>query len=357
MHMTKKITPPASAIMPLEDVALDPMLDFTPVPRATKRWNGITDQKQRVFIDSLAGSGCVKMASNSIGTSTGAMYQLRKAEGAESFAAAWDKAVEAGARIVLDLLMAHAIHGTPETLLKGGEVILERRKYNTRAMMWIVQQRFPEQYGGSLNVTGNAPNSMPHGIKKLKDQWRKEWEEEWRAEQADRRGNSIASLHNKVRAIRTGFKRGIAHDPAKRAAWELLTGPADWSDFDKPAHYAGLPYDFNMNRPDVIVPLAEGGGPRPDDAVAPNRSPAIVRHNTSKHSDAMETPRGIPPTESTHAGDADVPAAHHACGTICSSVESASRAGADCSVATRNSAESASATAISIPESWPATAE
>lgn len=258
--MTKKITPPSSAVIfsPEDDVILGPSLEFTPVPRATKRWNGITDLKQRVFIDNLAASGCVKMASDSVGTSTSAMYTLRKRPGAESFAAAWDKAVEAGARIVLDLLMQHAIHGTPETLLKDGEVILERRKYNTRAMMWIVQQRFPEQYGGSLNVTGAAANSMPHSVKRLKEQWRTEWEAECDAEQAEQSSKSVASFRGKVRAIRSGFKRSIAHDPAKRAAWELLTGPADWSDFDKPAHYAGLPHDFNMNRPDVIVPLAEG---------------------------------------------------------------------------------------------------
>ena len=83
-----------------------------------------------------------------------------------------------GARRVLDTLMDHAIHGTPEKLIKNGEVILERRKYNTRAMMWIVQQRFPELYGGNLNLSGRPASSLPHGIQKLKEEWRKEWEEE-----------------------------------------------------------------------------------------------------------------------------------------------------------------------------------
>ena len=151
--------------------------DFTPVPRATKRWNGITALKQRTFIDNLAGSGCVTMAASSIGTSTSAMYQLRKAEGAESFAAAWDSAVDAGARRVLDLLMEHAIHGTPETLLKGGEVILERRKYNTRAMMWIVSQRFPELFGSATGLM--EMNGLSGPIKKLKAKWEAEWREQY----------------------------------------------------------------------------------------------------------------------------------------------------------------------------------
>ena len=82
--MTQKIIPPPSAvILSPEDVILDPNLDFIPVPRATKRWNGITELKQRTFIANLAGCGSITMAANSIGASTSALYTLRKAEGAE----------------------------------------------------------------------------------------------------------------------------------------------------------------------------------------------------------------------------------------------------------------------------------
>lgn len=257
--MTQEILPPLPAHpVPVEAFA------FTPVPRATKRWNGITDQKQRVFIDNLAGSGCVKMAADSIGTSTSAMYQLRKRPGAESFARAWDKAVEAGARRVLDLLMAHAIHGTPEKLLKDGEVILERRKFNTRAMMWIVQQRFPEQYGGSLNA-GNAPNSMPHSIRKLRASWQKEWETEQRANARTSSDEAQAIYSRRVNAIREGFKREIATDPLKRAAWEILCGPTDWEDCGVVPDYDGLPpCETNHHRPDMIVLAAAFDVDTPD---------------------------------------------------------------------------------------------
>lgn len=166
------------------EASLNDRLAFTPVPRATKRWNGLTPLKQQTFIDNLASCGCVEMAAASVGASDSAFYQLRRAEGAESFAAAWEVAIDLGARIVLDKLMEHAIHGTPETLLKDGEVILERRKYNTRAMMWIVSQRFPEQYGSGLSVGGGAPNSMPHAMRKLKAKWEEEWLEAYQAEQS-----------------------------------------------------------------------------------------------------------------------------------------------------------------------------
>lgn len=161
---------------------LPPELEFTPVPRHSKRWDGINPLKQRHFIAQLAASGSVTMAAKCIGISSSALYQLRRGPGAESFAAAWEVAVDIGARRVLDVLIEHAIHGTPETLSKGGEMILERRRYNHRAMMWIVAHRFPEKFGGEtglMNMSG-----MSGAMKKLKDKWRAEWEEEQQAEQA-----------------------------------------------------------------------------------------------------------------------------------------------------------------------------
>ncbi|WP_374614720.1 hypothetical protein [Sphingorhabdus sp.] len=157
---------------------LPPTLEFTPVPRKRIRADGLNPMRQRAFIAYLSVNGSVEMSATAIGASDSALYNLKRAEGAESFAAAWDNAIEMGARRVLDTLMDHAIHGTPEKLIKNGEVILERRKYNTRAMMWIVQQRFPELYGGNLNLSGRPASSLPHGIQKLKEEWRKEWEEE-----------------------------------------------------------------------------------------------------------------------------------------------------------------------------------
>lgn len=87
----------------------------------------------------------------------------------------------------------------------------------------------------------------------------------------------------------------------------------------------------------------------------------VARHSPNTPSDAVHSSDGIN-SRSTRAGNADAPVAHRAGGSISSSAESASRAGADCSEATKNSAESTSATAIStprpgraVPDSRPAT--
>lgn len=216
--MTKKLpppdlTPPALPAHPLPalpappvtpsriEANLDARLEFTPVPRGAKRWNGLTELKQRTFIQLLADSGSVTMAANAIGTSTSAMYSLRRGEGAESFAAAWEAAIDIGARRVLDTLVEHAIHGTPETIIQGGEVVAERRRFNHRAMMWIVSQRFPEQYGSATGLMDNS--GMSHAMQKLKAKWEAEWREKYAAGHA-----AIAQASEDAHAAQMEAERG-----------------------------------------------------------------------------------------------------------------------------------------------------
>jgi hypothetical protein len=211
--MTKKLSPPALPAHPLPalpappvtpsriEANLDARLEFTPVPRGAKRWNGLTELKQRTFIQLLADSGSVTMAAKAIGTSTSAMYSLRRGEGAESFAAAWEVAIDIGARRVLDTLMEHAIHGTPETIIQGGEVVAERRRFNHRAMMWIVSQRFPEQYGSATGLMDMS--GMSHAMQKLKAKWEAEWREKYAAEHA-----AIAQASEDAHAAQMEAERG-----------------------------------------------------------------------------------------------------------------------------------------------------
>jgi hypothetical protein len=246
-----------------------PELEFDPAPQHAKRWAGINAQRQRIFIAHLAASGAVTMAAKVIGVSTSALYLLRKREGADSFAAAWDKAVEIGARRIADTLMEHAIYGIPETLSRDGQVILERRKFNTRAMVHIAASRFPEQFGGLLNFDGMPASATPHSIRRLKEKWREEWEAERRAAELEqqqgpaaeaRRRSQTMDLDDRLRVIRTAYQRQIAHDPVKRAAWDLLTGPGtDWDAVRKADAYINpQKHEWHMYHPDMVVPLAAG---------------------------------------------------------------------------------------------------
>ncbi|WP_332819067.1 hypothetical protein [Sphingopyxis sp.] len=269
--MKQEILPPLPAVIDAEaDPTLDPddlpeELAFTPAPQHSKRWTGINEQKQRIFIAQLAATGAVTMAAKAIGHSSSALYQLRKRDGADSFAAAWDRAVEAGARRVADLLMEYAIYGVPETISKRGQVILERRRPNIRAMQHIAASRFPENFAGVDPVDGRPASAIPHAIHRLREKWRAEWEAERQAEMLEhiqRANRQETDLDDRLRIIRTAFQRKISHDPVKRAAWDLLTGPGtDWDAARKADAYSNpQKHEWHMHHPDMIVPLSAGSG-------------------------------------------------------------------------------------------------
>lgn len=269
--MKQEILPPLPAGIATEaDPAIDPDdlpedLAFTPVEQRTKRWTGITAQKQRMFIAHLAATGAVSMAAKVAGHSTSAFYQLRKRDDAASFAAAWDRAVEAGARRVADLLMEYAIYGVPETISKRGQVILERRRPNIRAMQHIAASRFPENFAGIDPVDGRPASAIPHAIHRLREKWRAEWEAERQAamlEHVGRANRQETDLDDRLRIIRTAYQRKISHDPVKRAAWDLLTGPGtDWDAVRREDAYTNpQKHEWHMHHPDMIVPLAAGAG-------------------------------------------------------------------------------------------------
>ncbi|UKK83811.1 hypothetical protein L7H23_14735 [Sphingopyxis sp. BSN-002] len=267
--MKQEILPPLPADPEaIDESAIDDLpeeLDFTPVEQLTKRWSGVTAQKQRIFIAQLAATGAVSMAAKAIGHSTSALYQLRKRAGAESFAAAWDRAVEAGARRVADLLMEYAIYGVPETISKRGQVILERRRPNIRAMQHIAASRFPENFGSIAPVDGRPASAVPHAVRRLREKWRAEWEAERQAEMLDharRASRQETDLDDRLRIIRTGYQRRISHDPVKRAAWDMLTGPGtDWDAVRREDAYAHpQKHEWNMFHPDMIVSLSAGAG-------------------------------------------------------------------------------------------------
>ena len=244
-------------------------LQFTPVPR-NARSNGLTPERQRIYIALLAQCGSVTTACKAIGCSDRAIYHLRNSAGAESFAAAWDNAVQRGARRILDVMVDHAINGVPEYIYKDGAIVAERRHFNTRAQMWIVAHYIPDKFG----VTGGLmhANGAPVNLALQKKRWFDEWNAERVAQSRAGDGQALDEIHTKLSNIRRGFKQKIAPDPAKRAAWDLLAGPTDWTDFDNLPDYGWNLIDTNMNRPDMVVTLAqveeegEGGNSVPSPA-------------------------------------------------------------------------------------------
>jgi hypothetical protein len=77
---------------------LGDLLEFTPVPRKTTRVDGWTVERQRAFIAALSATGSKRRAAQSIGMATFGVDQLLKAEGNESFKAAYDRAMAIAAQ-------------------------------------------------------------------------------------------------------------------------------------------------------------------------------------------------------------------------------------------------------------------
>ena len=134
----------------------DPLLDFAPYLHTYPRRNSITPDKQRKFIAMLAATGVVSRAALHIGVSLEALYKLREKPGAESFAKAWDAAIERGVDRIEAAAMERAIKGVPyEHVLANGDIVVHGAKHNENLVMFFLKNRRPEKYSQHLRP-GNA---------------------------------------------------------------------------------------------------------------------------------------------------------------------------------------------------------
>jgi hypothetical protein len=69
---------------------------FDPVPRQRARRRGWSEARQRGFIFALSRCASVRAAARAVGMSPRSAYALVEAPGADSFAAAWDRAIDEG---------------------------------------------------------------------------------------------------------------------------------------------------------------------------------------------------------------------------------------------------------------------
>ncbi len=118
--------------------------DFTPVPLARQRHDGWSAARQGAFLDVLAATGTVDSAVRAVGMTRVSAYNLRKRPGAESFAAAWDRAISAGRAQMLDHMMERAVNGVTTIRLRlGGMVDIENRP--DRGLMANILRKAPQK--------------------------------------------------------------------------------------------------------------------------------------------------------------------------------------------------------------------
>ncbi|CAM8672561.1 MULTISPECIES: hypothetical protein [Sphingobium] len=102
-------------------------ITFTPVPLTRQRHDGWTPGTQRRFIDALGALGSVGQAVRAVDMTRASAYRLRARPGADSFAAAWDQAIDIGRARMFDVAMTRALDGhTIIRITRGGAFTLDQ---------------------------------------------------------------------------------------------------------------------------------------------------------------------------------------------------------------------------------------
>jgi hypothetical protein len=138
MHDSYPLPPRLLAL--LQDMPLDE-LAFTPVPVREPA-------RQQAFILWLALCGCVARAAKAVGKTKAAAYRLRERAGAESFAAAWQRALVWGRGRAVEIGVERALLGEEVPVMYRGRRIDTRRRHDNRLLIAV------------LNATGaTAPDT------------------------------------------------------------------------------------------------------------------------------------------------------------------------------------------------------
>ena len=117
--------------MPLEQIA------FAPVP-VKPRHDGWTPGRQRGFILRLSLAGCVATAARGVGKSRESAYRLRERPGAESFVAAWDRAIGWGQDRMTDIGIERALCGEVRHYYYRGVKCGEYIRHDNRLAMAVL---------------------------------------------------------------------------------------------------------------------------------------------------------------------------------------------------------------------------
>ena len=87
-------------------------------------------------------------AAKAVGRSRKSAYALRNRAGAESFAAAWDRALASGQARARDTAIERALNGVARPVFYRGKQVGERRYYNDALLIAVLRRSHPN-FGGT----------------------------------------------------------------------------------------------------------------------------------------------------------------------------------------------------------------
>jgi hypothetical protein len=102
---------------------------------STIRHDGWTAERQRIFCEDLADNGSVMQAARAAGMAVRSAYSLRRRADGRAFAQAWDAALLLARQRLIDDAYQLAIDGSHDVITRGGEIIAERRRRDSRTLL------------------------------------------------------------------------------------------------------------------------------------------------------------------------------------------------------------------------------
>jgi len=121
-------------------------VEFEPA-KLRPRHDGWSAEKQILFLQALAGTGCVEEACRRVGMSDSSAYKLRNRPCGSSFRRGWDAALDCAMHRLEQAALGRALNGVPRPISKDGEQVSEWRHFDERLTMFLLRSRRPHRYG------------------------------------------------------------------------------------------------------------------------------------------------------------------------------------------------------------------
>jgi hypothetical protein len=278
-------------------VEIADLLTFDPVPRRA-HVNGWTAEHQRTFVAALAMTGSARQAARALGRWPNGAEQLRKAKGGKSFDAACEAAMELYREREICRIKDNltALAEQQEQRDQGGLVESHLRALPPASHSSLLRSNGEgnhTQHGGGAGAQWDAHDACPHCGADERSQDRRA------AHEFD---ESRRRIRRKLFMVRRAYLLSIAADPERRAAWDLLCGPADWNAAramqEQPDERDGSSTDLRpLREPRWQIPLKTGFAP---DMTEPDYDPHADPLQQLQASIEKNDPRG-----STERNDAD----------------------------------------------------
>ena len=134
--------------------------DAPPVPEAgpgpcPSRHDGWTPERQRTFVEAIAGGDTVDQACRRAGMTASAAYAFRRRANGAAFALAWDGARLLARETLADTLLTRALEGQEEVITRPDGSVVTRFRYDNRLATHMLHRldRFSDAASGSAHGT------------------------------------------------------------------------------------------------------------------------------------------------------------------------------------------------------------